>query len=684
MKVIAASLIALGLGLGDVVGANAQIVPPNVPTMTIKIFNDDAKNYAFPVLTTGHHDADIWLQAIFKISKNKVDSGSFNYPSDLGYRIYINPQSGIAPGQNVVITVPLYTQLVETPNASQKNQYIDWWNGGTIQMFYSASNTPPPALRDDIANRPAQKLINLTGLPKGAVVPACMTNAGVPCGPSALQFYSDPADLPKADPAQLLEFTLGARVDLTPVNNPDTDPPNTLDLMNVDFDVSYVNVAYGPAAMGPYKNDQVGYVGTPQTIASFNTALNNFLTAKDFSGWPQFIRTFPDQPSPTTILKLPSPLEIFARMAGGGSAPPDLTPTPDPSKWPDVLWPPIQNLMNEWKWYAGAGTLPTGACSEDSGKNAFCNALVAVKHLMIANYNNYAKIGCGHPTIKLTDEVLIAHVYGWAPFTENGCGASQNNLENTPDTPTNYSDNNYARYVLVKQDFDKLNYGKFPDAHYTFNPWVELIHGAVYLNAPNVYAYSVDDAVGNIQAEGAGFIIDIGSTQNLENPLPATPPINIALGYGGPSPIQFASYRVCKNDPSRDKPINPHFASFVISANNPQNCPVYLLDNKTPQQYYTFTVTQPPPFTIFQNPADAQWSQTTAKIIDCSGNTGVGFYPSSKLWCCEKLAGASGNGVFAYSKPDPTNVHQFYENDVVTIKAEEQTTGGGTTCNMGQ
>jgi hypothetical protein len=35
--------------------------------------------------------------------------------------------------------------------------------------------------------------------------------------------------------------------------------------------------------------------------------------------------------------------------------------------------------------------------------------------------------------------------------------------------------------------------------------------------ALNVYAYSVDDAVGNIQAEGTGFIIDVGDTKHLEN-----------------------------------------------------------------------------------------------------------------------------------------------------------------------
>jgi hypothetical protein len=320
-----------------------------------------------------------------------------------------------------------------------------------------------------------------------------------------------------------------------------------------------------------------------------------------------------------------------------------------------------------------------GNCAGVSG-NAFCDALHDVKELMNDNYENYKKIGCTNSPIPLTDELMMSHVYGWAPFTENGCSANANNLENTP----GYTDNNHARYLAVKLEFDKLNYGAYTKAFYNFNPWVSFIHGADYLNAPNVYAYSVDDAVGNIQAEGQGFIIDIGSTQNLENHLPASPPINISLGFDPKLQYRFVSYRVCKNDETRDKPVNPHFPSFVISANDPKNCPVYLLDNKTPNpQFYTFTVTQlPKKFPFFQNPSDAHWSQQTAGIIDCSGNTA--FDQSSQLWCCQKLAGESGTGVFAFSTPDSTSVHQINGNFVITIVAEQDRTREGTACNMGQ
>jgi hypothetical protein len=670
MKAFATFLVLLSLGLGYVSDASAQ----SPPLMTIKIFNDDPNHHIFPVLTTGQGAEDIWLQAIFKVPEKDIPN--FPYPRNKSFRIYINPSSGIGPGQNVAITIPLYTQLVPSVDPKMPNQYIDWWNGGTILLYSSDTATRPRALTDDLTNRPSQQPVPPPI--NGAVFPTCTGN----CQPSQpLQFFSDDSDLPKADPSQLLEYTLGARVALT-VKNPATDPPNALDLANVDFDVSYVNVAYLPAAMGPYQNNQVGYVGTPQHIDTFTAALDKFLT--DFPGWPQFVRTYPTPPTPVTVLKLASPLEIFARLSPPSEfPPPDLTPPPH---WPDQLWAPIQALRTNWLKYAGKVNNSVGACR---GLSEFCDAIIDVKTLMMANFENYKDIfpqKCTGTPITLTDDVMIAHVYGWAPFTESatspgGCPPTANLLENTP----GYSANNFAKYLRIKEEFDKLNYGKIPGASYVFNPWVLLIHNQEYVNAPNVYAYSVDDAVGNIQAEGTGFIIDVGSTQNLENPMPAEPPINISIGFGGPQPIQFTHYRVCENDPSREKPINPNFASFIISANDPANCPIFFRDNKSPPQFYTFTITQPPPFTVFTNPADAKWTEETARVIDCSKNTGMPpFQQSSKVWCCEKLAGTAGNGVFAYTTPEPHSAHATMNHFAVTHIAEQKISNPAETCNMGK
>ena len=253
-------------------------------------------------------------------------------------------------------------------------------------------------------------------------------------------------------------------------------------------------------------------------------------------------------------------------------------------------------------------SLPPGTCGTNPPPGTFCAAIMDVKQLLIRNYNNYVFLakqkGC--PFVPLNDYVFLAHVYPWTPFVERlgpggAClGASENLLERTPFTPGQpspaYSDNNFALYNAVKLEFDNLNYNKLtPDRiPYNFNPWVNvLIHGPNFVNAPNVYAYSVDDAVGNLQSEGTGFIIDVGSSRNLcsgatpcPNQNPAGPPININFALtpnpnGDPSIINFTNYGVCKFDPTDPvsyKPANSLSSSFIINPSNPKQCPIFFVE----------------------------------------------------------------------------------------------------------
>ena len=70
------------------------------------------------------------------------------------------------------------------------------------------------------------------------------------------------------------------------------------------------------------------------------------------------------------------------------------------------------------------------------------------------------------------------------------------------------------------------------------------------LAAPNVYAYSVDDAVGNLQADATGFIIAVGGTRGLPNPTPAAPPVNVNFGYGRTDKVRFEKYGICTAKPN--------------------------------------------------------------------------------------------------------------------------------------
>ena len=56
------------------------------------------------------------------------------------------------------------------------------------------------------------------------------------------------------------------------------------------------------------------------------------------------------------------------------------------------------------------------------------------------------------------------------------------------------------------------------------------------MNAPYTYAYSVDDAVGNMQTDGTGLIIAVGGPDNLPNPNHVTPRSSSPSAINRPMP----------------------------------------------------------------------------------------------------------------------------------------------------
>lgn len=135
----------------------------------------------------------------------------------------------------------------------------------------------------------------------------------------------------------------------------------------------------------------------------------------------------------------------------------------------------------------------------------------------------------------------------------------------------------------------------------------------------------MDDAVGNLQADGTGFIIVVGGTRGLPNPNPATPPINVNLGFSKKDAIRFVKYGICTRRP--DKEVNPDFPSFGLSV-RPENfgkCPISLVDNRG--NFYTFSLIQkyyPFPF------GPKKVTPATHAPINCNGNRDGSL---GKEWC---------------------------------------------------
>ena len=623
---------ALLLGADNAAAQCASNAPGPVPNMTIKIYNNSATANIYPVLSVGggvptSPVVDTWMQAWFG-TKPLSCLGTNTYPRSHIYRMYITPTgTGIPAGGSVTITLPLYTPLVAAIDPTKGGQLIDWWQGGGVRVFYSpkAQGMPPVALTRDYTVkklRPDQKAVAAYG---GAGGPQCVTDTGSAC---TLALFQDDSELPLGDPFQLQEYTLGA-VDTSGV-------PYTLNSTNVDIDVSYVDAAFMPLLVEPYpnKNKAYGWIGIDMDVDPFSATVQRYLA--NFKGWPQFIdnRGMP-------ILKVPSAINIFVanevnqRLDDPARA--DLTPY-DPAT--PGSWAPIVAMRDNWE----------KASSQD---------LMDVGTLFGANFANYSaqytnpNNGWGCNTGKYPEPIdnslyqTLGHVYGWTPYNTY-CAPGANQLYQTPGYYNPKKPDDTSKYQAVKNTFDGLQYNYLTetDPNKVFDPYVDLIHGANYLNAQYAYAFSVDDGVGNLQVDGAtGFYLAVGNANGLPNTNPLGTLVNITFGGGDTKlPVHFVKYGVCTDTP--DIKVNPKYTTFVMSADLITSCDISLEDNNG-ALYYARVKEAPPANGYPPYPKQVGGPD----FVDCSKDTD----PHILTWC---------QGIFGQLAVDPSNGNT--QNDVVT------------------
>jgi hypothetical protein len=595
------------------------------PTMTVEIYNDSANYNIYPVLFAGAPSGtDTWMQACFQLTDAQL--GGNPYPRATQYRMYIDccakGENGIPPGGSETITLPLYSPLVGSIDPKQSGQLIDWWQGGGIN-FYRApvkKMEPPTVLQQHWKGDQTGNEVTLADNP-----PTCNS-----CN---LHFFKAPASIPNNDPQQLTEYTLGAQ----PINPDHTKPGQPARLWvpnNVDYDVSYVNYVYMPAVMEPYGNLFIGYIGSPSTINDFSKAIGKWYASPLGVDWP----LYKANDGTTLSDKIPSALEIFLNSAAFDNKN-VFTPAPVDSQ-------PIKAMTKEWE-----------TCVNEDGRDAICPLMRSVTDLLFANYENYLSVGlkdqhtwkdvwgCTGQPVAMTRRLFLAHLYGWTPFLGNCTNTAANQLYHTP----GYDDPKKAlNYEVVKADFDELQYWvKVLKGEYgKFDPYVALVHGPDYLDAPYTYAYSVDDAVGNMQTDGTGLIISVGGSQSLPNPDHATPNVNFPFGYsssydGG---IHFAEYGRCTTTP--DTPTVSYFTSFAVpegianTRSSILHCTNSMQDSKG--RVYRFKLKHlPPSFPSNRFPTAQERKTANSNLIDCTGNTGQVLN-----WCQD---------IYPYQQIDPND-----------------------------
>ena len=619
LKAVAALSI---FALGGATGAVAQA--ETIPQMTIVIYNNSTNANIYPLMSFPGQTPDEWMQAYFKVKKSELDTKK--YASASTTRLYVNccaaGERGVPPGGSVTIKLPLYSPLVTVIDPAKPRQLIEWWQGGNINLYQSPKASGPPQALLSLWRDATQKPIRFASGP-----PNC-------AGATTCHIFSTTTGNPKPnEPQQLVEFTLGA-APANPNGARPGQPYYLFDPKNVDYDVSYVNSAYLPVVMEPFGNELVGYVGAPTSIPGFQGAVARFLNSANLAkGWPLYIA----DDGKVVPGKVPSVLEIMAASVanapgkpndGKWIAPPKFRPAPSNSA-------PVAKLIKLWQDCQHGGSDPICARLDDT-----TNLLRANFNNYIANYGKNGQTGWGcdqtkqpHPPslAKLTDLQLLQHLYGWVQFNEH-CGAKANLLQDTP----GYADRTQAQnYQKVKNEFDELQYWKdvLKGDYGSFHPYVALIHGPTFLDAPYTYAYSVDDAVGNMQTDGTGLIIAVGGTKNLPNPDHATPNVNFNYAYKSLSNGNFfKKYGRCK--PKPDTPTNPNFSSFAVPvgvSKKVSDCLITFQDNL--DRAYQFRIGAnhlPNTWPWFHEGIDTDPAAHAPVAASCSKNTNPVI---RKEWC---------------------------------------------------
>jgi hypothetical protein len=552
--------LAATLALPAVFHAGGAAAQQTVPTKEFKIYNNSLLGPIYPVISTPKQSLDKWLQAFFRVPASGLPTQV--YANDDVYRIYVNPTTGgIAPGKYVVLSVPLYSQLLATDEGVVPDEFINWWNGGRVSLYDVAK-----AIKADQGKDAKNPTTPIAGSP--------LVTCKVGCNEPLVIYHSAKGmgDLPSNDPAQLTEYTLGG------IN--EAVKPIGWKPQEVDYDVSYVDQVYLPIAMEPVNNPFIGWIGTTQSVGEFKGELENFLNSAEYPGWPTYLDN-----NAQPILRIPSTATIYASESGA-------SPSPD-------LSTPGQSFNDTTKYWK--------SCTAGGG-GAECGQVRDVEKMYLANYAAYQRAWIAAqcigvlPSTPDVEKSLLPHVYGWVPFNETPPPAKckspiANAIYDTPGY-TQFVQNGKVinKYEATLLEYKQLQY-ETPDG--VFNPYVKLVHFKPYLNMTNAYSFSVDDAVGNMQTAGDGLVIAVGGPTGLPNPAPYDRKKNVQVTVGEPDATlpHWASHGFCTNYPTGPCRVTTPYDGKVLSWNlETVTYPVEVVLLDTAGQEYRFVVTKGPPY----------------------------------------------------------------------------------------
>ena len=484
---------------GSVVCKDYDMKDMVVAPKTITIRNN-SEGQIYPVLATSTNAVNEWVQGCQRTTKP--------FPTDAVYKLYVNDGQGIAPGTQVTITLPLFSEL-------SPGKYVTWWNGGRVLL----------------ADR-NKRLRGSEDKPTATPADVECQGQGTAC---SLSTYTSPVQFQEDVFAQLSEYTFGDSI------VPAGQSTRLLKPENVGYNISYVDHVYMPVAIGVRGNPYIGYSGSAKKLSAFRSALSSFLKPGGLGeGWPVYNMS---------ELRLPGGYNIFAQRGGYLVEDPDVPVKPADGKNPPVLtvmqcidkdgacatpeaqrgmqWgQAVQNIQDLW-----------GSCVDWGGENlsaytskkypqdcpapqAMRDNMALVKDFFAQNHQKYRALyasgacqGSAPPAhvAEFKYWEAVKHIYGWVPFNE-GCGAGANKLV---DTKANGRDHAYVQTLYIEDlQYNYKQSAVQANPKLAFNPYVKLIHDDLGMSA---YGFSVDDAVGFMSELGNGLVFTVGGVQGLEN-----------------------------------------------------------------------------------------------------------------------------------------------------------------------
>ncbi len=576
----------------------------SIPTKEIWFFNNTDQNTPetlYVVLISGARITDEWLQAFTGISAAQRNAGMV-WATTKDYRVYINGKTGIPPKGTMIngvpakgyakIRVPFWTYLVPWTTAitggPDKDLVIDWWNGGRVAVYDATGKT---ALANDYDKDVKDgNFIDVAG----KKIPNNLSVECIDGDCSELKVFGGVGGLPDNDPSQLTEFSFGSAL---------TDPVIYKDKPfgwiedDVGYNISSVDQIYMPVAMEPVGNPLIPYIGSVKPPQEIRDILAKWSTAHP--GWPVY------KGFPTAHPRIPSAGVVFfdaykSDDTGYNTA----SPLTEPGKQ-------INDMVSLYAHCVTVTTDTTDTCLRIRD---------LVNNLFDKNYLKYTGLACSKGFVK-TVTWQLRNLYGWVPYNFNCNGGNDLALTLGTDDKAKAEYQRLANsYRLEKTEFNptpglQYNYQTEKNSTKWFNPYVELIHSADYLNMRQ-YAFSIDDAVGFQGHKGNGLIYAVGGTNGLDNKHELKPNEVVNVTYGGNS--QWQSAELCSKENTIN--LNPVFPSFDFYPRNLTGYPCLVsAQNSIRKLAYQFKMTKgPPEDTVIScdGVSDPDW----CKGINFSGN----------------------------------------------------------------